>query len=73
MALTQALSRWRGRGIKDEIDIEGVLGFAEHALAQPARLWSESSLDQRQRLQKVRFPHGVTYSPEGDLEPPKPQ
>lgn len=44
----------------EEIDIEGVLGFAEHVLEQPARLWSESSLDQRQRLQKVLFPHGVT-------------
>lgn len=51
----------------DEIDIEGVVGFAEHVLAQPARLWSDSSSDQRQRLQKVLFPRGVTYSPEGQF------
>jgi hypothetical protein len=38
----------------------------------PARLWSEVSLDQRQRLHSVLFPSGVTYLPVKDLEPPKP-
>jgi len=49
----------------DELDVEGVLGFAEHLLSDPARMWCEASLDQKQRLQKVLFPQGVTYSPDG--------
>ena len=51
----------------DELDVEGVVGFAEHVLSNAARLWLESSLDQRQRLQKVLFPKGVTYSPDGQF------
>jgi hypothetical protein len=49
----------------EEIDVEGIVAFAEHVLSQLARLWSDSSPDQRQRLQKVLFPQGVTYSPNG--------
>ena len=49
----------------DELDVEGVLAFAEYALTNPGRLWIEASLGQKQRLQKVLFPQGVTYSPEG--------
>jgi hypothetical protein len=49
----------------DEIDVEGVVAFAEHVLANAAQLWLESSLDQRQRLQSVLFPRGVTYSAAG--------
>jgi hypothetical protein len=46
----------------DEIDIEGVLGFAETLILDARRLWMEGTLDQRQRLQKVLFPKGVSYS-----------
>ena len=46
----------------EEIDIEGVLGFAESIILDARRLWMEGTLDQRQRLQKVLFPKGVTYS-----------
>jgi site-specific DNA recombinase len=46
----------------EEIDIEGVLGFAENIILDARRLWTEGTLDQRQRLQKVLFPSGVTYS-----------
>jgi hypothetical protein len=49
----------------DEIDIEGVLAFAEHLLVNVARMWAEASLDQRQRLQGVFFPSGITYGAEG--------
>ena len=42
----------------EEIDIDGVLGFAEFILSNAARLWSESTQDQRQRLQRVLFPEG---------------
>jgi hypothetical protein len=34
----------------DEIDVEGVVAFAEHVLANAAQLWLESSLDQRHVL-----------------------
>jgi site-specific DNA recombinase len=49
----------------DELNIEGVVAFAEHVLTNPGRLWVEASLEQKQRLQKVLFPRGVTYSPDG--------
>jgi len=43
-----------------QLNIEGVLRFAENIIAP--RLWMEGTLDQRQRLQTVLFPKGVTYS-----------
>jgi hypothetical protein len=49
----------------DELDIEGVLAFAEHLLLNVARMWTEASLDQKQRLQRVLFPKGVTYGADG--------
>ena len=49
----------------DELDVEAVLGFAEHLMLEAARLWDEISPDQKQRLQSVLFPEGVWYSEEG--------
>ncbi len=46
----------------EQIDIEGVLGFAETVILDARRVWIEGTLDQRQRLQKVLFPKGVSYS-----------
>ena len=43
----------------EDFDIEGVVAFAEQILTQPAKLWSDMSLDQRQRLQRVLFPSGI--------------
>lgn len=43
------------------LDLEGVLTFAQKIFAIPARLWMESSLDQKQRLQQLFFPNGLTY------------
>jgi hypothetical protein len=34
----------------DEIDLEGVLGFAEHVLTNAARLWMEAAPEQKTRL-----------------------
>lgn len=48
----------------DELDVEGVLNFAEYVILEPRRLWTESTVDQRQRLQQFLFPSGVTYSRE---------
>jgi site-specific DNA recombinase len=45
----------------DFIDFDGVLTFAEKIVECPARLWMESSLDQRQRLQQTFFLSGVTF------------
>lgn len=43
----------------DEIDIEGLLGFAEHVLGNAARLWMEAPAEQKRRLQEVLFPEGL--------------
>ena len=45
----------------DGLDVEGILGFAEHLLINAARVWVEASLDQRQRLQEVFFPEGLRF------------
>lgn len=44
----------------DEIDLEGVLGFAEHVLTNAARLWMEAFPERKARLQQVLFPNGLT-------------
>lgn len=46
----------------DEFDIDGVLGFAEHLVTHSSRLWVEADLDQRQRLQRLFFPEGLTWA-----------
>ena len=43
------------------LDLEGVLTFAERIVTAPTRLWLESSIDQRQRLQQILFPQGLTF------------
>jgi site-specific DNA recombinase len=45
-----------------ELDVEGVLNFAEHVIQNASRMWLECSAEQKQRLQKVLFPNGMTYS-----------
>ena len=42
-----------------------VLAFAEHLLLKVPRMWAAASLDQKQRLQQMLFPTGVTYGAEG--------
>ena len=43
-------------------DVELVLAFAEHVILNAARLWTEFSSGQKQRLQKVLFPQGVSFA-----------
>jgi site-specific DNA recombinase len=43
-------------------DVDAVLAFAEHLILNAARLWTEFSSDQKQRLQKVLFPESVTFA-----------
>lgn len=45
----------------DELDIEGVLAFAENVLNDATGLWVAASLDQKQRLQRVFFPEGLKF------------
>ena len=39
-----------------------MLAFAEHLVGHSSRLWVEADLDQRQRLQKLFFPEGLTWA-----------
>jgi hypothetical protein len=43
-------------------DVDAVLNFAEQVMLNAARLWTKFSNDQKQRLQKVLFPQGVTFA-----------
>ena len=45
----------------EEMDVEGVLAFAERVLPSASNLWVQSSLAQKQRLQQVFFPEGVHF------------
>jgi len=50
---------------REQLDVEAVLGFAEHVLCNAARLWEQASLDQKQRLQASLFPEGLTFDGSG--------
>ena len=45
----------------EEMDVEGILAFAERVLPSASNLWVQSSLAQNQRLQQVFFPDGVRF------------
>jgi hypothetical protein len=45
----------------EELDVEGILAFAERILPRAADLWVQASLDYRQRLQQLFFPEGIAY------------
>ena len=47
--------------VAGHLDVEGILGFAEHLLTDVSRLWVEAPLDQKQRLQQVLFPEGLKF------------
>ena len=44
----------------EEIDVEGILAFAEYVFCNAACLWVDSTVDQRERLQRVIFPQGTS-------------
>jgi hypothetical protein len=46
----------------EEIEIEAVLDFAEMVLLNESNLWKAVPTEQKQRLQQVLFPEGITYS-----------
>ena len=45
----------------EDLDVEGILAFAERILPRAADLWVQSSLDQRQRFQRLFFPEGMAF------------
>ena len=45
----------------DELDVEGILAFAERILPRASDLWVQASLDYKQRLQALFFPEGIAY------------
>jgi site-specific DNA recombinase len=51
----------RHSGQLDELDVEGILAFAERVLPRAADLWVQASLEQRQRFQQLFFPEGIAF------------
>ena len=45
----------------DELDVEGLLAFAERLLTNAARLWPSLDLGQKIRLQSAVFPSGLEF------------
>ncbi len=50
--------------VNSQLDVEGILGFAEHVLTDAARLWTEVPLEQKQLLQGALFPEGLRFDGE---------
>ena len=55
----------RHSGQLDELNVEGILAFAERVLPRAADLWVQASLDQRQRFQQLFFPEGISFDGKG--------
>ena len=51
----------RHSGKLEELDVEGILAFAERILPLEADLWGQASVDQRQRFQQLFFPDGIAF------------
>jgi site-specific DNA recombinase len=51
----------RHSGQLEELDVEGILAFAERILPRAADLWVQASLGQRQRFQQLFFPDGIAF------------
>jgi hypothetical protein len=45
----------------DELDVQGILAFAERILPRASDLWVQASLDYKQRLQLLFFPEGIAF------------
>jgi hypothetical protein len=51
----------RHSGQLEELDVEGILAFAERILPRASDLWVQASLDQRHRFQQLFFPNGIAF------------
>jgi hypothetical protein len=45
----------------EELDVQGILAFAERILPRASDLWVQASLDCKQRLQRLFFPEGIAF------------
>ena len=45
----------------EELDVEGILAFAERIVPRAADLWVQASLEQRQRFQQLFFHNGIAF------------
>ena len=54
----------------DELEIDTLLTFADRVLGETARLWLDSGTDQRQQLQRIVFPDGLSFSNEEEFGTP---
>lgn len=45
----------------DELDVQGILAFAERVLPRAADLWLQASLNQTQRLQQLFLPEAIAF------------
>jgi hypothetical protein len=45
----------------DELDVEGILAFAERVLPRASDLWVQALLEQRLRFQQLFFPNGIAF------------
>ena len=48
----------------EQLDVDGVLTFAEHVLMNAGKLWIELGLKQKQQFQQVLFPEGLPFDGE---------
>jgi hypothetical protein len=51
----------RHAGSIEEVDVQGILAFAEPVLPRAADLWVQASLNQKQRLQQLFLPEGIAF------------
>lgn len=57
----------------DELDVEGILAFAERVLPRASDVWIQASLAQRQHLQKLFFREGILFDGRSIVRtPPRP-
>src|SRR5262245_38052430 len=52
----------RHSGQLEELDVEGILAFAERVLPRAADLWVQASLDRREPFQQLFFPDGIAFN-----------
>ena len=45
----------------DELDVQGIMAFAERILPRASDLWVQASLDYKQRLQHLFFPEAIAF------------
>jgi hypothetical protein len=55
----------------DELDVQGILAFAERILPRASDLWVQASLDYKQRLQQLFLPEGSRSTEIDSIEPPQ--